>query len=186
MKKENKKLKTNPVIKSKKYNKNISLKNEDDNEIKSFFIIVIVIAAVLGLIYILTESINKKESSIDNSSTSEINYDKLSIGMLLNRPYDTYYVLIFNSKDTKAAEYTTLLSSYMQKRDNENYIKIYFCDLANSLNSKYYDVNNDSKSNVDAKKIEDLDLGNLTLLKIENKQIVSYIEEFEQIEKLLN
>ena len=43
------------------------------------------------------------------------------------------------------------------------------------------DVNNDNKSNPNAKSIDDIDLGDITLIKVKNGEIVSYIEDIEQI-----
>lgn len=185
-KKNSKKIKENPIMVEQKNVKDLKVKNESDNVIKSFIIIIIVIAVLIGIIYGLTEILKKDESDNTNSViTGEINYDKVSVGTMLNRPYDNYYVLVYNSDDDKAVLYSTVLTKYMQKSSEEDYTKIYFCDLANSLNSKYYNVNKDGKSNSSAKSIDEFNFGDLTLIKVENNKISQYIEDYNKIKEIL-
>ena len=64
-------------------------------------------------------------------------------------------------------------------------LKIYYCDLGNKLNRDYYNVNNDNKSNPNAKSIKELDLGDLTLIKVEKGKITKYIEKYDSIKNEL-
>lgn len=187
MKKNNKKLIKNPVMVDKKNVKNIKYKNNsgDETEIKSFIVIIIVIVIVIGIIYGLTELLKKEEKIEDNVTAVTIDYDKISVGTLLNRPYEEYYVLIYNSEDEKAINYSTLMTKYMQTSEEKDYIKIYYCDLANSLNNKYYNVNDDNMSNNKASSIEELDFGDLTLIKVSNGKITNYIEDYNDIKEIL-
>ncbi len=176
--------KENPLIKEKKVNfKNTSFSSdEDENVIKKFIIIVLVIAVLAFGVYLLTDLINKKDDNTEEAVTKGvINYNRLSIGMLLNRPYDDYYVMLYDEKDPEAVKYSTLLTNYMNKSKDENPKKIYFCDLGNVLNAAYYNVGEDDISNPNAKSINELDLGKLTLLEIKNGQISRYIEDYNQI-----
>lgn len=188
MKKDKKKIKENPLMVDQKKAKNIISKNivEDDNEVKTFVIIVVVIAILIGIIYGLTEIFSKDKTDEDNLiTTGVVNYDKVSVGTILNRPYDEYYVLVYNSDDKDAVLYSTLLTKYMQNSNSKNFIKAYFCDLTNSLNSKYYNINNDGKSNPKAKSIEEFNFGDLTLIKVKDGKISSYIEDYEKIKETL-
>ncbi len=197
MKKNNsKKTLENPIMveKENKKQKNIKIKGsqvstgEDENEVKTFIIILVIIVVIVGGIYALTEYFKKDDKKEENTNTVEkgsINYEKLSVGMLLNRPYDDYYVLVYDSKDDDAILYSTIMSKYMQKSSEKDYIKIYFCDLNNALNKPYHDVNKDGKSNPKATKIEDLDFGKVTLLKISKGKITNYLEDFEKIKSEL-
>lgn len=154
---------------------------EEQKEIRKFVIIILVILIVVGLIYFLTDKF-VEQGSINNTTTGEIDYDVATIGTLFNRPYSEYYAIIYDSKSTEASYYNSIKNNYSDKDDS---IKIYYIDLNNELNKKYYNVNNDFKSNPQAKSIEDIDLGDITLIKIKDGQIVSYIDDIDKIVKEL-
>lgn len=186
MKKNDKKrVKENPIMVNSKNIKETKIASESDNFIKSFIIIFVVIALLIGIIYGVTELLKKDEVVTDEVTAGEINYDKISVGTILNRPYDKYYVMVYNASDDSAVLYSTILTKYMQSSSEDDYIKIYYCDLSNSLNSKYYNKNNDNKSNAKVKEVSDFNFGDLTLLKIENGKITKYIEDLNQIKELL-
>jgi len=183
---KNKKEKVNPIINTQKDIKNIKIKgtnSSDDNTIKKLIIIIFIIVVILVFLYGFTEILKKDESNEDPIVTGTVNYDKISVGTLLNRPYDNYYVMVYNAEDNDAVLYSTILTKYMQKTENNK--KIYFCDLNNKLNNEYYDINKDGKSNPEATSIDALNFGNLTLLEIEKGKIVNYIEDIDGIKKIL-
>lgn len=184
-KNSSKKLKENPIMGEQNKVRNINISDGDNNEIKTFIIIIIVIAILTGIIYGITELLKKEEKNENLVTSGVINYEKVSVGTILNRPYEEYYVLIYDGDSKDAVLYSTLLTKYMQKSNSKDYIKAYYCDLSNSLNNKYYNVNNDGKSNKNANKIEDFDFGDLTLIKIKNGKIESYIEEYKTIKEIL-
>lgn len=182
-----KKIKVNPVMVNQKELKRIKASgvSEDTNEIKTFIIIVVVITILIGLIYGLTELLKKDNNIEDAIVAGKINYDRVSIGTMLNRPYDEYYVIIYDSSSNEAIINSTLISQYTSKSNEDNYLKIYFCDLGNKINNDFYNVNEDNVSNPNAKTIEELDLGDLTLIKVKNGKIVNYVEGYDKIEKIL-
>lgn len=182
-----KQVKENPKFKEVKKIKNIKSagmnSSEEGNEIKSFIIIITIIVVLIGVIYGVTELLKKKDNEPESKITEgKIDYDKVSVGTLLNRPYDEYYVMVYNSSDTEAVLYSTILSKYAKK---EKGLKIYFCDLDNKLNASYYNVNNDGKSNPKAKSISELNFGDLTLIKVKNGKITNYIEDYDKIKETL-
>lgn len=183
-----KKMKENPMFKNS--NKKVrgigGGATEEENEVKRFIIIVIIIGLFVGAIYGLTEIFKKDEKKEEEKQEVTISYDKLTVGTLLNRPYDEYYVLAYDSEDNRVSEYSAILSQYKSKSSEKDYVKIYFLDLNNSLNKKYYNVNEDNKSNPNAQKIEDLDFGNLTLLYIKDGKIKEYLEDYTTIQKKLS
>lgn len=187
MKKNSKKEKINPIIKDQKKVKNVKMNadSEDENVVKKFVIITIIIAIIVAIIYGVTEIIKDDETNEDLVVVGSINYDKVSVGTILNRPYDEYYVLIYDVNDNKAVLYSTLLTQYMAKSEDENYTKIYFCDLSNTLNEGYYNVGNDNKSNPNATKTEEFDFGNVTLLNVKDGKIAKYVEDLEEIKEIL-
>ena len=186
--------KENPVMvenkKAKKYNKNIDkqLKStEEDNLVRNFILIVIVLAVILGIVYFASEAFNKKDDNKTKNEdiAGEINYDILSVGTLLNRPYNEYYVLVYDSTSKDAIKYDTMKSTYDLKSEDKNFIKMYYLDLASSLNKEYYNVGDDNKSNPKAKSISELDFGDLSLLRIKNGKIVEYLEDYKTIQEKL-
>ena len=190
MKKRRTKEKINPLMKDQTELKNARIKSaniesEDENMVKKFIIITIVIAIIIGGLYAFTELIKKEEEKVDEVKSGEIAYDVVTVGTILNRPYETYYVLIYNFDDTNAVKYSSILTNYMRFSNNDDYIKAYYCDLSNSLNSKYYNVHGDNSTNKNAKRIEEFNFGDLTLLQIKNGKIVKYIEDYETIKKEL-
>lgn len=184
-----KQVKENPMFKNEKKVK--KLKNtgittgEDDNEIKRFIIILVVLVVVIGATYFITNLIKKEDKTndpVDETVSGEVVYDRLSVGMLLNRPYDEYYVLVYNADTPDAVLYSNLITKQTSKKDAT---KIYFCDLNNKLNSPYYNVNNDGKSNPNAKTINELNFGDLTLITVKKGKITSYVEDYEKIKEIL-
>jgi len=159
--------------------------NEDENIIRKLIIITIVVMVAIAGVYLVTELLKKDETKEKVVTPGVINYDKLSVGTLLNRNYKEYYVLVYDSKDEKAVLYSTLLNRYMSQKEQKDYVKIYYCDLDNKLNKEYYNVNNDDKSNPKAENISELDFGKLTLLKVKNGKIVQYVEAFDEIKDIL-
>lgn len=184
MKKE-KKLE-NPMINGQKRIKSINVGSEDENIVRKFILIVVVIIILIIGVYAFTELTNKKESNNDVVS-GEIDYNILSIGMLLNRPEKEYYTIIYDSENEDAILYSSMINTYITKNSKkDNYIKLYYCDLGNKLNSAYYNVNGDNKSNKNAESISELDLGELTLIKVKNGKITQYVEDYNTIKNILN
>lgn len=176
------KIKLNDKITKKgKTNKYVS---EEETIIKNFiFIIVGIIIVSLG-VYGVTKAL-KKDEVIDNNEesvqTGTIDYDVVSVGTMFNRSEDEYYVIIYDATDTQAVYYSTLINKYL---NNEKSLRVYFCDLGNSLNKDYY-VGKDQKSNPKAKNVNELALKELTLLKFKKGKIVKYIENVDTIKKEL-
>ena len=151
---------------------------DEQKEVFKFIIIIVVLVLVIGGIYLITDKYIEKGSR--SKTTGVVNYD---IGTMLNRPYEEYYIIIYDSKSPEASYYSSLINKY---KENEDALKVYFIDLNNELNRKYYNVNNDNVSNKKAKSINELDLGDVTLIKISNKEINTYIDDINSIEKILS
>ena len=64
--------------------------------------------------------------------------------------------------------------------DNEDALKVFYCDLGNFLNADYY-VGSDGESNPDAQNISEFAFGDLTLIKVENGKITKYLEDVDAI-----
>lgn len=151
---------------------------EEQSVIKKFIIILLVLVILIVGVYFFTRAFVTKDLNNEKEQTkTEVTFDysKTVLGSLLNRPYNEYYVLVYNSKDLKANYYNSIASSYQTK---EGAIKIYIADLNDSMNEKFY---NSKKSNPNAKSIDELQVGNLTLIKVKDKTINKYIEKEEDI-----
>ena len=151
---------------------------EEQSVVKKFIIILLVLVILIIGVYFFTRAFVTKDLNKEKEETkTEVTFDytKTVLGSLLNRPYNEYYVLVYNSEDLKANYYSGIASSYQMK---ENALKIYIADLNDSMNEKFY---NSKKSNPNAKTIEELQVGDLTLIKVKDKTISKYIEKEEDI-----
>mgnify|MGYP004469516031 CR=1 FL=1 len=160
-----------------KKNKIPKYRTEEQEEIIRFIVIlIIVIAFVLG-IYFFTKNIVKKTKidTTENVTEGQIDYSKVTVGTMLNKSDETYYVIVYNSEDIQSPIYSTIASKYSE---NEKSLPIYTCDLANTLNKDYVAQ---EESNPKATKIEELAFKEFTLLKIKNGKINKYIEGLDSI-----
>ncbi|NMA50559.1 MAG: hypothetical protein GX951_01750 [Mollicutes bacterium] len=144
---------------------------------RSILILVIMIIIIIG-IYFLSAFLVDKRSKENKISATKINYDVTLVGTILNRPYDEYYVLVYNKKEENANYYNQLFDAYKEKEDA---IKIYYCDLSNKLNEDYVS----DKSNKNIISSEDFKFKGTTLLKIKDGKVISFIEDNSTIETLL-
>ena len=154
--------------------------NEEMITIKQFIITLILVLLIVSGIYFFTKIFVTKENNETTNDVEQnfINPEMAIIGTMLNKDIDKYYVIIYNVNDDDAASYAFLLESYS---DSNIYVRTYWVDLSNPMNSKYIatgsDVNNISEN------IEDLKFGEITLLKIENNKITKAFDTIEKIKK---
>ena len=165
---------TKKVTKKKtiKEGKNIS---EESKEMRNFLIILFSIIIIVLIVYGVSKIfIDDTPSDIDEPTIQEgvIDYDKVSVGTMLNRNYSEYYVAIYDEENPQAVLYSSIISNYL---NNEDAIKVFFCDLGNQLNSSYY-VGEDGDTNPDAQDVSEFAFGDLTLIRVENGEITDYIE----------
>lgn len=158
--------------------------NLDDEQfnVKRLIIISIVVLAFVGIIYFITAKFvvkdNKKE---DNTTEVDINYDIVTVGTMLNRSYDSYYVLVYSSEDIDAPLYNSVISKYST---TENAKKVFSCDLESALNSNY--KSETEFGNTNAKTIDEFSFGKVSLLYINGGKVSKYIEGIDNIKKELN
>lgn len=160
----------------------INYKSEEQKEIIKFVIILLVIVVVVVGIYFFTRNFVTKEAIKDNNTETTpvtINYDVTIVGSMLNRPYDEYYVLAYESDSVSVNKYQAVYSSYANKEKKD---KLYYIDLSNHLNSSYYNKND---TNPNATSIDELKFGDFTLIKVKKGKIVKYLEDYDEIKKEL-
>ena len=159
---------------------------EEQKEVKNLIIIILIVVALLGLVYLFSRAFiskdlfNKKKDDTTSSEKAkdvDFNYTKIIVGELLNRPYNEYYVFAFDSEDDMAFDYTNMINSY-----GTNKTKMFQLDLNDGLNKKY----KAEESNPTATEIKDLKFGEVTLIKVKNGKIAKYIEGKDAIRSELN
>lgn len=175
------KKKLNDKVKNKI--KNEKYISEEAKEVRNFIIILVGIIIVVLIIYGVSNIFIKKDNNLGENEiqAGEIDYDKISVGMILNRSDKEYYVAVYGAKNPQAVLYSTIITNYTL---NEESIKVYFCDLDNYLNQKYYV--GEEESNSKAESVSEFAFKDLTLLKIKNGKIVKYIEDFDTFKEELS
>lgn len=158
----------------------------EQEEIKKLIIVILVVLVCVGGIYLLTRAFvtkdlfTSKENETEEVASGTVNYDVAIMGQILNRPYDEYYVAIYNSVEGDyVSDMALLVYGYTNK---DKHLHMYTVDLSNTLNKDYYDP---EKVNTKAKKLADIKVGDITLLKIKNGKIVKYIVDYSKMEKEL-
>ena len=163
-----------------KYLKLEKYESDSTTEAKRFIFILLGIIVLVLIIYGISKIFVKDDNSSTRvTTTGEINYDIITVGTMFNKVDSEYYVMIYDEENPSAVLYSTIINEYLAKTDSLN---VYFCNLGNKLNSNYY-VGSDGKSNPKATTIDNLALGDLTLVRIKNGKIVKYIEELDSIKK---
>jgi hypothetical protein len=162
-------------------NKQTKYETEEQKEIKKFFIVLIGLVVIILGIYLFTRAFITKDL-FDNSSdvtyeSGTISYDTAIVGTMLNRPYDEYYVMAFDSEGTKTNYYNTIASSYISSDDS---LKVYYIDLANELNKSYVASDNDEVT-VKFTSLDELKLGEVTLIKIKKGKVTKIITDIDSI-----
>ena len=172
--------------KNKKTKNRIKYSTGEGDEIKNLLLVILIVVIIVGALYLATrlfvtkDLFKKEEPEVETVTPGSISYDKIIMGQLLNRPYNEYYVAIYDaSKGDYIIEMMSLVSNYNQAK---NHLHIYTVDLSNKLNEEYYDPD---KVNVDAKSLDDIKVGDITLIKVKKGAIVKYIVDLEKMEKEL-
>lgn len=185
--------KTDKVNRTKQRNK-IKFETAEQAEVKKFFIVILVVLCCVGAVYLFTRAfVSKdlfkgKEEETEEIQDGSVNYDVAIVGQIFNRPYSDYYVIIYNQNEGEyMSDMANIVSQYSALED-EDKLHMYNVDLSNDLNKSYYDVENENKS---AKTLEELKLGDKTLLRIKknkktgNLEISKYITDIDAMKKEL-
>lgn len=153
---------------------------DEEKAVRNFIIIFIVVLLIAVGIYFFTKLVvNKEEGKTSNEEAAavEIDNSKAIVGTMLNKVEDNYYVLLYKSDDDNSITYSNLKTDYDKKKEK---LPVYFVDLSNKLNEKYYDKDN---TNYTASDINDLRFGDITLLEVKDKKIVKSFDSVDKIKK---
>ena len=158
------------------------VQTEEQKEMTRFFIVLLIVVLMVTCIYFLTrifvtKDLGKKNNTTDTEEVIEgsVNYNVASVGQILNRPYDTYYVMVYDAGGEYAYDVSTILSMYSL---NEKAKHVYRVDLSNHLNKEFYDKENE---NVNATSVDEFKFGDITLLYIKKGKVAKYITDLSKI-----
>lgn len=153
-----------------------SAKEFFNSEIGKLIKIVFVIACVILVFLLITNVINNiKKDKKDPVTNGTIQYDEILVSNLLTQQNNTYYVLVYDSKDLYFNAYNTYITAY---KGSENAQRFYTAVLSNGFNKKYY---SEKDSNVVGANIDNLKFKDTTLVKVENGAIVASYEDSTSI-----
>lgn len=151
----------------------MNYKTEESKEIMKFFIVLLVVIAIILVGLWITKLANKKNSQDITYASGNIATDKVIVGTMLSRGGE-YYVLCYDTSKNDANIYVTYGENYKNKKA----LDLYYLDLSSEFNRKYYV---DEDSNKEAKKIDELKITDGTLIRIKDGKIVEYIEGIQDI-----
>ncbi len=149
---------------------------EEQTEMKKFFIVLILLVGIIIGVYFLSKIFIKSNVKDYEYQNGTISTTAMSVGTIFNGKEKEYYVMAYDTTAVDAQSYSTYTNYYTQNK--ENALKIYYLDLSNGLNKKYYVTENSNKK---AQKIADLKILDGTLLKIKEGKITKYLEGKEAI-----
>lgn len=150
--------------------------SEDTKEIKSLIIITLIIAVIGFGLYFLTDKILDKDAT---PVKAEFDYTIATVGTIFNRPYNEYYVFLYESDSENSAQYDALRSTYEQKEDAK---KIYYVDMSLKMNKEFLS----DTSNKTATKASDIKIKDSALILIKNGKISKYYETLSEYKEKLS
>ena len=128
---DNRKSQKKKTIKEEKY------MSDESREVRNFVIILLSVIVIVLIVYGVSKVFIDDEpaSTEKNVQKGVIDYDKVSVGTMLNRNYSEYYVAIYDEEAPESVVYSAIITKYL---DNED------CFL--ELNNQYKDVPLDVRS----------------------------------------
>lgn len=166
----------------KKTKRNLYKTNSNsDMEYSKVIKITIGVIVVLALVYFVTAlatgeiKFNNKKK-VEETETN-IQYEEIIAGQILNRNDKDYYVLLFNFTDTYASYYLSIKDTYVKK---DKALPVYIVDLEKDINKGI--VAEDSKNiKTYVDNVNSLKVSNPTLIRIKDHKVVQSIEDRDKI-----
>lgn len=152
---------------------------EEQKEVRRFIKILSGLVIIFAIIYAINVFfVEDNDLKVERSNTKgEISYDSIMLGTLLNKVDDEYYVLAFDSTSVNNTYIINQASNF--KSDSKN-IPLYTADLSLEFNKGFI---SDEKNVTDD--ISNLKLTGTTLIKVKKGHIVSFIDDSNEISKVL-
>lgn len=157
--------------KNKKGRKEEIIITTANDEFKKLIKVIVSVLMIFALFFLITYLVTKEDNEPipEPAVKTEIQYDEILIGELLNQNNNEYYVLVTQEKDQYVGLYNSYISLYDKK---ENASRVYTSNLNSVFNKKYIST----ESQFVIADIKDVKFKGTTLLKIKNKQITNYYE----------
>lgn len=172
--------------KSNNKQKKVKYRTAEQEEMIKFLGVILVVVVCVLLVYFLTRAFvtkdlfNKKdENQSEEVVQGSVNYSVASVGQILNRPYDEYYVFVYDSTSDYATDMVSLKSEY---NSSEKKLHTYTVDLSNYLNKDYYKPKD---VNTKATKVSEFKFGDITLIKVKNGEVSKYITDYTKMQSEL-
>lgn len=177
---------------AKKNNKNTKKKVEEkkivEQEDKGFdihnklFTVFCILMFFLAF-YLLALYITNKhtEKSDDNTSTEEttVSHTEILLGSSLTMKDGEYLVIYYDSKNEDiSSDLNELVTNYRAGHDTT----LYFVDMASAFNKSYV---TDGESNHSPSSASELLINGPTVVKVNNKAVVEYIEGLDAVKEYL-
>lgn len=157
--------------------------NEEQQEMARFAYTVIGLFLVVFLVFIFTKYvINDGDINIVvfDSVEGQVNYNIASVGTMLGKADEEYYVYLYSSEDTNVPVYQLPAALYVSQ-EIDDLLPIYYVDIEGNFNKSFI-ATEEKPENVDAKSIDEISLGEITLIKVVNGEISKYINNIDDIE----
>ena len=150
---------------------------KENNELKKFVIITVVLLVIIGLIYLLSALFVTKELNWFNNNEKTENTNKVENSILASSIFkqkESEYYVYFYDFDEETPNVTTQVDNKLSGKT------IYKVNTNSAMNSKYIS----ETGNKNAKKLEELKVVAPTLIKISNETITEYYEKDEILANL--
>lgn len=154
--------------------------NNDSNELSKLIKIVLIVTAIIVVFYGVTVVVTNKAKEAaekENAKETEIQYDSIVIGSMLNIN-GTFYVLIEDEDDVRLNEYTTLIQTISASEDAP---KIYTADLSSSFNKSYVSDKTNYASDMTKFRVK-----GTTLVRVSDHEITDVYDSHDSIVDELN
>lgn len=160
--------------------KQSKFENEDYQKVKAFFIILIIVLALLGLLFFLNGKFITKDrfQETETTTTAEPSFDEtvIIVDEMFKIKKDEYMVMVYDSSDKESSVlFSNLVLTYKGSKT------LYSVDVANKMNSKYY--NPDKEENKKPTNPSEVSFAGPRLIIMSNGVVVDYIEDTDTIVK---
>lgn len=157
--------------------------NEDYQKVKAFFIILVIVLALIGLLFFLNGRFVSKDrfQEQESTTTTEPSFDEtaLTVDRMFKINKDEYLVMIYDSSDKNTSVlYNNLVLTYRGTKS------LYSIDLNDKMNSKYY--NPDKEENKKPTSPSEVSIAGPRLLVFKNGEVVEYLDNAEAIVNKIN
>lgn len=174
------------ILKNIDKNKKGRIKTEQEDNFNKFITTLAGIILLLILGYFLvgvffTKEIDlgkKKDSDKDTKEEVTIDNKTITAGQIFDKKDSSYYVIVYDF-ESELTNLSTFISLYS---NSENSLPIYKVDSSDKINSNFIVT---SGGNTKPTSYDNLKIKSPTLIKIENGNVTSYVEDENQIKSIL-